>query len=390
MSEEKRISGAQFLEELEESLQSSQEPELNKDGLRLSSQAAAFLLGEPGKEPSAGLLDREQARKLAGQILRKSGPFYLDWNYGSPRTAIPEKHFEGMLLLTLDSLSLPEGVDRDLKREELFARVRERGPTYAEYLLMNTTPVPGPAEYREKDRPDPENRVTEKTGKLFTALAHCMNRNAGLPTPRGKDFAREAQVYAGMPLCRLTLRNRRVSEMLERREFGNVAEALAKTRAAFQFADKDDLISAQRDMKTVLSRMSDHKPEKDPERTWAGLRNAARKFTTVRHQINGADAAVSAKLFCAAESFIQAQPGNDRGPCADLALSAVAAGVPDAPRNPSVKALVDDLNARRGPGEAITVPDRGAPSAGALPPRPMPAQRPEADIEAVSAAQVSA
>ena len=390
MPEEKRISRAQFLEELEEELKSSQEPELNKDGLRLSSQAAAFLLGDPEKEPQADLLDREQARKLAGQILRKSAPNYMDWNYGSPRTNVPEKHFEGMLLLTLDSLSLPEGVDREQKKEDLYARVRERGPTYAEYLLMNTVPVPGPAEYREKDLPDPERPVPEKTGKLFTALTHCMSRNAGLPAPRGEDFDREARVYAGMPLCRLTLRNRRVAEMLERREFGNVALALARTQASFQFADKTDLKSAQKDMKSIVGQMSAHKPEKDPEKKWAGLRNAAQKFTTARHRIHNADAAISAKLFVAAEGFLRTQP-RQGGPCADLAISAVAAGVPDAPRNPCVKALVEGLNARRGPEEAISVPDRGAPSALALPTRQTPPQRQEAaPVEAVPAAQVSA
>lgn len=386
MSEEKRISRARFLEELEEELNSSQEPELNKEGLRLSSQAAAFLLGDPEKDPHADLLDRDQARKLAGQILRKSGPNYLDWNYGSSRIRIPEKHFEGMLLLTLDGLGLPEGVDREQKKEDLYARVRERGPTYAEYLLMNTVPVPGPAEYREKDRRDPEHPVSEKTGKLFTALAHCMSRNAGLPAPSGKDFVREAQVYAGMPICRLTLENRRVSEMLERREFGNVALALAKTQSSFQFADKADLKSAQRDMKTVLGRMSAHKPEEDPEKRWAGLRNAAQKFTTARHRINNADASISAKLFIAAEGYLLAQQ-EQGGPRAELALSAVATGVPDAPRNPCVKALAEELNARRGlETKPVSIPDRGAPSALALPPRQTPSQR----KETVPAAQVIA
>ena len=70
MSEEKRISRARFLEELEEELKSSREPELNKDGLRLSSQAAAFLLGDPEKDPRADLLDREQARlQEASEVL---------------------------------------------------------------------------------------------------------------------------------------------------------------------------------------------------------------------------------------------------------------------------------------------------------------------------------
>lgn len=361
MPKKERISRAALLAELEKKLACSDEPQLNKDMHRLSLRSAAFLLGDPAKPPEEDLLDREQAEALAGQIARRSDPNYMDWNYGDLREGEAEKHFEGMLLQTIDGLALPEGIDRAEKREALRARVEARGPTYAEYLLLNTARTPAPAEYREKDEPLPGGPVPDKTGKLFTAFTHCMCRNAGKPALRGPDFDREAGVYAGMPLCCLALRNRRTAEMLERREFGSVAVALKKTQDSFQFAGEGDFRAAQKDVRRLLNRMAATEVSGSGDRAWEELRRAAQGFTRARFRFNDVDAVIGAKLFLAAERFFRERKCAPGDPAAELALALVASAVPDAARNPDVKTLVAGLNDRRRPGEPpFTLPDNGA------------------------------
>ena len=367
MSKKNRISRAELFSELEKKLECSDAPKLNKDWKRLSLQSAAFLLGDPGKPAGSDILDGEQAEKLAGQIMRRSDPNYMEWNYGNLHDPAAEKHFEGMLLQSIDSLTLPPEVDRAGKKQELLSRIETRGPTYGEYLLLNTVHAPGAREYREP-RANTAGQVPEKTGKVFTALTHCMSRNAGLPALRGAAFEREAQVYCGMPICRLTLRDKRTAEMLEHREFGNVAMALKSTQDSFQFADKESFRAAQRDMKQLLNGMAEQKYEGEQARKWHTLKQAARSFAGARFHVNGVDAVVSAKLCLAAESFLSGQKDAPEEPGTKLALSALGIGVPDAPRNPDVKALVDGLNARQGPGpERFAVPDRGAPSMASQP-----------------------
>lgn len=362
MFRKKRVSRAELTEELEQKLTAEDGPELHQDMERLSLQSAAFLLGDPNKPPEADMLDREQAEKLADQIMRKTDPNYMQWNYGNLGTSCGEKHFEGLLLMTVDGLTLPKGVDPEEKKETLRKRIEERGPTYAEYLLMNTARTPEQAEYRERDGLDCDSPVSEKTGRIFAALTHCMCRNAGLPAPRGADLDREARVYAGMPLCSLTLRNRRTAEMLERREFGSVAVALKGTRDAFQFSEKADFQAAQKEMRPLLDRMREQKYGGAQGIRWNALRQAAKGFTEARYRINNADAVNSAKLFLAAEAFLREGKPAPGDPGTELALELLAVGIPDAPRNPGVKALVDSLNERRAPGEKpIALPDRGAP-----------------------------
>lgn len=362
MPKKNRISRAELLGELEQKLAGSDAPKLNKDLERLSLQSAVFLVGNPKKPAESDMLDREQAEKLAGEITRKSDPNYMEWNYGNLHDTAAEKHFEGMLLQSIDSLSLPPEVDRAGKKEELRSRIESRGPTYGEYLLLNTVRTPGAGEYREP-RADAESQVPEKTGKVFTALTHCMSRNAGLPALRGEAFEREARVYCGMPICRLTLRDKRTAEMLEHREFGNVAVALKSTQDSFQFADKESFRAAQKDMTKLLSKMSEQKYEGEQAKKWHALKQVARSFAGARFHVNDVDAVVSAKLFLTAESFLSGQKGGPEDPGTKLALSALGIGVPDAPRNPDVKALVGTLNARQGPdAERFSVPDREAPS----------------------------
>ena len=323
--------------------------------------------------PEEDLLDRAEAEKLAAQIMRKSDPNYMEWNYGNLHDPGMEQHFEGVLLQSIDSLTLPPEVDGAGKKAELHRRIEARGPTYGEYLLLNTVRAPGPGEYRgsaaEADGPAPE-----KTGKVFTALTHCMRRNAGLPALRGADFEREAQVYCGMPLCRLTLRDKRTAQMLEHREFGNVAVALKSTQDSFQFADRESFRAAQKDMKRLLGKMSEQKYEGAQAKKWVALKQAARSFAGARFHVNNADAVISAKLLLAAEDFLTGQKDAPDGPGTELALAALGIGVPDAPRNPDVRNLVAGVNARRGPdAEPLAVPDRGAPSVASQPrtePRP--------------------
>ena len=390
MPRENRISRASLMAELDQQLERSGEGQMNKEKRRLSFQSAAFLLGDPAKPPDKDLLDREQAVKLAGQIMRKSDPNYMEWNYGGLREGETPRHFEGMLLQTLEGLHLPEGIDRAGKREAIRRRVEERGPTYAEYLLLNTVRPPGAAEYREKDEPGPENPVPEKTCKVFAAFTHCMSRNAGMPALRGADFAREAEIYSGMPLCRLSLRNRRTAEMLERREFGNVAKALKKTQASFQFADKEDFHEAQKGMKKLLGRMNTLEGEGTGGKAWEDLNRAARGFTKAR-QFNDVDAVAGAKLFLAAEAYLLEQKDAPPGPGTELALAVLGTGVPDAARNPDVKALMGELNARRAPEQALALPDNGAPSVASQPGKetkgrqtevvyPVPARNPELSL----------
>jgi len=377
MPKENRVSRAALMAELENKLERSDAPKLNKDMQRLSLRSAAFLLGDAGKAPEADLMDREQAEKLAGQIMRKSDPNYMEWNYGNLRDPATEKHFEGMLLQSIDSLTLPPEVDRVGKKEELRSRIETRGPTYGEYLLLNTARTPGPGEYRNP-RAESESRDSEKTGKVFTALTHCMSRNAGLPALRGEAFEREAQVYCGMPICRLTLRDKRTVQMLEHREFGNVAVALKSTQDSFQFADRESFRAAQKDMKKLVGRMSEREYEGAQAKKWHALKQAAKSFTGARFHVNGADAVISAKLFLAAEDFLTGQKDAPDGPGTELALAALGIGVPDAIRNPDVRNLVAGVNARREPGsEPLTLPDRGAPSVASQPrtePRPPQAE----------------
>ncbi|MBR4692114.1 MAG: hypothetical protein IKP17_05100 [Oscillospiraceae bacterium] len=366
MPGKKRISRAELMSELERKLAGSDAPELNRDMQRLSLQSAAFLLGEPKKAAEADMLDLEQTELLSGQIMRKTDPNYMEWNYGSLSGSETEKRFEGMLLLTADSLTLPKGVDLAGKKAELHRRIEARGPTYAEYLLMNTRRTPGPAEYREKDELDCTGPLPAETCRVFTALTHCMCRNAGLPALQGTELDREARVYSGMPLCLLTLRNRRTAEMLERREFGSVAAALKSTRDAFQFSEKADFQAAQRDMKRLAERMKAREYPGEQGKKWNALRQAARGFTGARYRINNADAVNSSRLLLAAESFLLEGKHEPGDPGVELALAALSVGVPDAPRNPGVRALTDSMNARRGTGEPpFSVPDRGAPSVAA-------------------------
>ena len=373
MQKENRISRAELLSELDSRLEGSDAAELNKDMQRLSLRSAAFLLGEPDKAPEADMLDREQALRLSEQIMRRTWPHYMEWNYGSPGAAETEKRFEGMLLLTADGLNLPKDVDLAEKKRVLRERIEVRGPTYAEYLLLNTAGAPGPAEYREKDELDLAGPVPEKTGRIFAALTHCMCRNAGLPALQGAELDREARIYSGMPLCCLTLRNRRTAEMLERREFGNVASALKSTQDAFQFSEKKDFQAAQRDMKRLADQMKEVEYPGVQGQRWILLRQAARSFSRTRFRINSADAVNSSRLFLAAEAFLREGKFAPGDPGVELTLAALSVGVPDAPRNPGVQALVDSLNARRGPGTpVVTVPDRKAPS---LVGRPQPESR---------------
>lgn len=367
MLRKNRISRAELLTELEKKLSLSDAPKLNKDIQRLSLQSAAFLLGDPKKPPEADVLDRAEAEKLAAQILRKSDPNYMEWNYGNLHEPGTQQHFEGVLLQSIDSLSLPPEVDGAGKKEELHRRIEARGPTYGEYLLMNTVRSPGPGESRGPGAED-EGPTPEKTGKVFTALTHCMRRNAGLPALRGADFEREARVYCGMPLCRLTLRDKRTAEMLEHREFGNVAVALKSTQDSFQFADRESFRAAQKDMKQLLGKMSERKYEGAQAKKWYALKQAARNFTGARFHVNNADAVISAKLFLAAEDFLTEQKDAPDGPGTELALAALGIGVPDAPRNADVMNLVAGINARREPGmEPLAIRDREAPSVASQP-----------------------
>ena len=375
MPRENRISRASLMEELDRQLEHSGEGQMNKEKRRLSFQSAVFLLGDPAKPPEKDLLDREQTAKLAGQIMGKSDPNYMEWNYGGLEEGDTPRHFEGMLLQTLEGLALPEGIDRAGKREALRRRIEARGPTYAEYLLLNTVRTPGISEYREKDEPSPEGPVPEKTCKVFAAFTHCMSRNAGMPALRGADFAREAEIYSGMPLCRLALRNRRTAEMLERREFGNVAMALKKTQESFQFADKEDFRRAQKGMKKLLGRMNALEGEGSGSREWDNLKRAVRGFTKAR-QLNDADAVIGAKLFLAAEAYLLEQKDAQPGPGTELALAVLGTGVPDAARNADVKALMAEVNARRAPGQALVLPDNGAPSVASRPGRNRRSGRP--------------
>lgn len=368
MPKENRISRAELMAQLEKKLAVGGASKLNQDMQRLSLQSAAFLLGDPKRPPEADFVDREQAEKLAGQIMGKSDPNYMEWNYGNLRDPGTEKHFEGMLLHTIDGLALPPEVDRAGKKEALRKRIEARGPTYGEYLLLNTVRPPANREYRAPAEQGTGGQVPERTGKVFAALTHCMSRNAGLPALKGEDFDREARVYCGMPLCRLTLRNARTAEMLEHREFGSVAVALKSTQDSFQFADKESFRKAQKDMKQLIGRMSEREYEGAQAKNWHFLKQAAKSFCGARYHVNNADAVISAKLFLAAEAFLTGQKAAPGDPGTEMALAAMSIGVPDAARNPDVKNLVGRLNSRQGPEEMhFAVPDRGAPSVAAQP-----------------------
>ena len=338
------------------SLDSELERELEKVNATAAKQATEFMAyyaalyilsgGGTWYYDGYGVADSDELKDVAKQLKDLGMADYAAQCYGSTEEEVDRLRFEGFLLQNIDKLKLPEGCKADVSelKTQLREKIAERGMTCGEYALQNMKKQKDGREhkpYSEKDRAVYEYELSDRDWQLAASAAWMSMGQGGKPLAEASAQSAKKNVFS-----RMCLRNKQTVEKIHRGEVDLFAEEFGKTKASFTFKDPQTLEKAQRLSTLVLNNMREMQGPHADSPQWQNLLTAAEEFTTADSLEKASKK--SANLLLAIEAFTKGKKSkyNDEATqeMVNASLSLLSTSIPDGPRNPNVKPLINRFN----------------------------------------------
>jgi hypothetical protein len=194
---------------------------------------------------------------------------------------------------------------------------------------------------KKEDRSVYEFEASDDVWRDYITGAYCL-RGWGARTLTD----RTVEKFKESPFDKLTLRNKRTVEHVQRGELDAVGKARRETERSFTFLQPEQLKASQASARNLNREMQNVDPAIEQSREWRSLNKAVFDFQTAEDPQTAAKA--SAEVLLAVEKFTKGKKNAKQSPevtqCVNLALRALETTIPGAPDNPSVKPLVDRFN----------------------------------------------
>ncbi|MBR6898074.1 MAG: hypothetical protein IKN24_07870 [Lachnospiraceae bacterium] len=217
---------------------------------------------------------------------------------------------------------------------------------YIAFVQPGVEREPG-REYQNPDKPVYEYKANDLQWEKLTALITSFRQEGD--TPLTQELIDNTKNEA---LLACAMKNKRLTETLDNNNYTEARDILKRTKASFSFGEKYDLDNAQMNAKDVLDSI------KDFNRGLAAAPEFRAVIKALDGFVNAADldeaAERSAQVYLAVEKFTKGKKSKwlftstEKTYLVEKALEAVAAAVPDAKNNPTVKTLLDRFNEVRG------------------------------------------
>ncbi len=227
---------------------------------------------------------------------------------------------------------------------ELMISSRSNSKTCADYIAFDKPAkrTTEPLRLTNEDKSTYEYQAGPEHWKTFTAFSECMRRTGYKPL----DDAAEANAKED-PINVCLMKNKQVTERLEKGDYKGVKDAYRKTKASFTFLDKTTLKEAQSNARFILDNMAERDCEYAETEEYLKLRDTLADFCDAKDLDTAAQK--SAEVLLAAEKFTKGRKSSwfksdEDKSCVNDALNAIATAVPDGPNNPSVRPLIDRFN----------------------------------------------
>ena len=194
---------------------------------------------------------------------------------------------------------------------------------------------------KKEDRSVYEFEASDDVWRDYITGAYCL-RGWGARTLTD----RTVEKFKESPFDKLTLRNKRTVEHVQRGELDAVGKARRETERSFTFLQPEQLKASQASARNLNREMQNVDPAIEQTPEWRSLNKAVFDFQTAEDPQAAAKA--SAEVLLAVEKFTKGKKNAKQSPevtqCVNLALRALETTIPGAPDNPSVKPLVDRFN----------------------------------------------
>ncbi len=270
----------------------------------------------------------------------KPAPYPQDLNYSAfLREHIQELELEepesGKVTALLDGLNRGYNYRRGQNQLTCYEFMRDNLRD-----RVNTEGVP----YEHRDRSTYEYEADADTWKKYTAMSACIQ---GV----GSEVlsAKKVEQCKNAPFDNLMLRNKRTVEKVNRGEYDNVQAARKKVIDSFTFNDEHDFNVSKHVTSGIFRSMINrgegdrNKPEIKRKPEYHDLMLSIQDYLAEPNRLKAAEK--SANILVAVEKFTKGRKSNfasteDRW-MVNQAMNILAAAVPDAVHNPSVKPLLD-------------------------------------------------
>ena len=234
------------------------------------------------------------------------------------------------------------GVKGELR--DRLERLEEKGLVSSQDLVLHKLPEQEEARkkpLKEENCPVYEYEASDDVWRDYIAAAFYKSGIGARPvTP-----ATVAEVKT-FPFDKLTLRNKRTVERLQRGELEGVGKARRETERSFTYLRKEDLKVSQDAARRLSRQLQEVDPSIGNTREWRDLKKHVMAFQLAEDR--DAAALASAQVLLAVEKFTKGKKNANQKPevarGVNLALQALGTVIPNAPENPSVQPLVDRFN----------------------------------------------
>ncbi|GEM_PF-5584039 len=293
---------------------------------------------------------------MAGRLRACGSDKYARFKYGSQNPDFMQIEYDTFLVNSWEHINQRDGnydpaLDPNKKhRNDLVGYIDKWRPklTCVDYISFIQPDVPRQGEnYVNPDKPVYEYEATDSQWEKLTAALACY-RHEGYRSIDRKliEKTRSEAIMA----C--AMKNKRLTEMLDHNNYVAVREQLKRTKATFTFTDKVELSVGKANAKQVLSNIEgfDRGLAATPE--FRAVVSSLKAFTNASDLDEAAER--SAQVYLAVEKFTKGRKSKwlfsstEKTYLVEQALEAVAAAVPDAPNNPTVRSLLDRFNEVRG------------------------------------------
>lgn len=316
------------------------------------------------------MIDTEELEGYADQLRKIGIEDYAKRAYGGED---PEKvdltalKYQYFLYQSLKLLDHPEGTHllnlQDKLRKELQGWERDgKVPAQDHWLSQySSQEAARQTELKEEDKPVYEYEASDEVWKDY--IAGAFTRKGWGARPLTADTVNK--IKKDFVFDKLTLRNKRTVEKLQRGDLDAVGKARRSTEKSFTFLRPQDLAAAQAAAKNLNRRMNLDNPTAN-SREWREVKKAVFSFQTAEDP--EAAARASAEVLLAVEKFTKgkknAHQSEEVSQCVNMALEALGTTIPSAAKNPNVRPLVDRFNEVRRHrlqfGSMVELQDNGA------------------------------
>ncbi len=308
----------------------------------------------PGNKSSVSASSIED---MAGRLRACGSDKYARMKYGNSKPEFMEVEYDTFLAMNWDSVH-QHGEDynpdndpyKDYKDHLVDYITHWRPKTtcvdYIAFVHPGVVREPG-REYQNPDKPVYEYKANDLQWKKLTALITSFRQEGD--TPLTQELIDNTKNEA---LLACAMKNKRLTETLDNNNYTEARDILKRTKASFSFGEKYDLDNAQMYAKDVLDNIKDFNRGLAATPEFRAVVKSLKGFVKATDFDEAAE--WSAQVYLAVEKFTKGKKSKwlfsstEKTYLVEQALQAVAAAVPDATHNPTVRSLLDRFDAVRG------------------------------------------